>query len=248
MDSLSIPLLLPYLSSTSSFLPFIHSLVLQSLNCFQSSLLVSDRRHALIVIATCFQYCSFFLKDIAEFVFESLAASLPADTAISITVFHTLTQLCFPQASFLPRFTHSLFAHAVELLQHSSFASAFSADSPGGSDAIRSIIILVEFIHHFIVATECVFFSLLTHSYYSVFSDFPFSSSSLTTPLTRLLPLLLSFALFKRSTPTPSSPPQTLCLPSNKSFGMPFTHSPKRKFSPHSPFTTSTNAPSRFEK
>lgn len=61
MDTVTVPLLTSFLSSSSLFLPTLHALVLQALDSYLSSLLASDQKHALLVIAACFQDCPFLL-------------------------------------------------------------------------------------------------------------------------------------------------------------------------------------------
>ena len=180
MDTVTVPLLTSFLSSSSLFLPTLHALVLQALDSYLSSLLASDQKHALLVIAACFQDCPFLLEDIAEYVFDSLCSTLTTASS-PITLFHTLTQLCIPQSSFLQRFKSSVFAQAVTLLCQFGLFTQPSASLNTHAQQVKwfkseegqTVVVLVEFVHQFIETAGSPFAARLTSSYFTVFDDFP---------------------------------------------------------------------------
>ena len=180
MDTVTVPLLTSFLSSSSLFLPTLHALVLQALDSYLSSLLASDQKHALLVIAACFQDCPFLLEDIAEYVFDSLCSTLTTASS-PITLFHTLTQLCIPQSSFLQRFKSTVFAQAVTLLCQFGLFTQPSASLNTHAQQVKwfkseegqTVVVLVEFVHQFIETAGSPFAARLISSYFTVFDDFP---------------------------------------------------------------------------
>ena len=182
MDTVTVPLLTSFLSAHSSlFLPTLHALVLQSLDSYLSSLLASDQKHALLVIAACFQDCPFLLADIAEYVFDSLCSTLSSLSTSPITLFHTLTQLCMPRSSFLQRFKRTAFARAVTLLCQFDLFTQPSTSLNTHAQQVKwfkdeegqTVIVLVEFVHQFVEAAGWSFVTRLTRRYFTVFGDFP---------------------------------------------------------------------------